>query len=1157
MADGQAVFRAIADFASVIKASKEGSQALDGMSKSAQAIAGASEKAASRSSAAWSTAKGVIKSAVTAVAITTTAVATATAGLAISVFKTGAEYNILQQTSRAALKTILGGAEAANAQMDKLDEFARTSPFSKAVFIDAQQQLLSFGFAAEDVIPTLDAIQQAMSRAGKGNVEIAETASILAKIQSTGKMGAEDLNMLGERGVNAAKLIGDGFGKTEAEIRDAMSKGTLDGRKALQVLVEQMGTQYAGATALVKEQWVGAADAVKASWRNLGSILAAPFIDPNGGGLAVVWANKVADVLRSLSTKAKPAVDVLMGRLKPALDAVSKGLDAAKRGVDNLDVSRLNHGLDQLSKYAPLIAPVFAALVAFGGPAMLGPLGKFLPAINPVLAAIVGLIAASPELRSMLGSFLQSLAPLAPVAATLGRTLADTLLRSLQILAPALGAVLEAVAPLVVSLGSSFLGAVTSAVGVLIPLSEVVVTLTDAFLGLPMPLQTAIVAFAMFKGLGLLSLFSPLISVVSRLGESFQNAAVGTRIAAVRAGEFKLALSGISGVAGRAGSALLGAFGGPVGLAIAGVTVALGFLVGKHQEASQAAQAHRDYIAALADELGRNKGMIDGNTRAFVANALAQKEVGDSNILAQYAKSGGEVDVLTSAMLGNASAIDEVTAHLNGLHDGRKQLVEGSAWDQMWDKDLKAAQKNAEANGKMKDEILKLIPAYDEARYMRGLNAIATGEDTTALEGNTWAVRDNAAATQAAAGTNLSYKEAELAAAAATDHVTESVRRLGEVRADSNATAEEVRSAERAVEQSLMDQVKAFERVRDSMKKNNASAEEVNAKAIEQRDAFIQSAIGAGMAEDAANALADEYGLVPTDITTDFVANTDEAKASGDQLSAHLTAVGEDLKDWQISADGKSATKTGTTTKAGIDSLTGEIRIFSNPTMADRTADDFRWRTNNSSANVSIGGRTAPAESSLATLVRNIRNTVANMTIGANYATSSGGGGVNRRAADGLFVGEHKSFANGGMTGQRRQAMIAKGGSHITWAESETKGESYIPHAPSKRSRALAILAQTASMFGLPLGGPGLQMANGGVLGGRDAMMAHQSAMRAVNSLPAATANMNQPVAGGNMGTQIGQNIERVEIHNPTPERAGTSMARLARSNSYVGVSPQ
>ena len=75
-------------------------------------------------------------------------------------------------------------------------------------------------------------------------------------------------------------------------------------------------------------------------------------------------------------------------------------------------------------------------------------------------------------------------------------------------------------------------------------------------------------------------------------------------------------------------------------------------------------------------------------------------------------------------------------------------------------------------------------------------------------------------------------------------------------------------------------------------------------------------------------------------------------------------------------------------------------------------------------------------------------------------------------AADGLinYGGSHRFMAAGG-TGRMSQqpAQIASGGRWITWAEDETQGESFIPHAPSKRKRSTQILAETASIFGLGL----------------------------------------------------------------------------------------
>lgn len=74
-------------------------------------------------------------------------------------------------------------------------------------------------------------------------------------------------------------------------------------------------------------------------------------------------------------------------------------------------------------------------------------------------------------------------------------------------------------------------------------------------------------------------------------------------------------------------------------------------------------------------------------------------------------------------------------------------------------------------------------------------------------------------------------------------------------------------------------------------------------------------------------------------------------------------------------------------------------------------------------------------------------------------------------AADGLInVGGRRYMADGGTSRMSQQpAQIAPGGRWITWAEDETQGESFIPHAPSKRKRSTQILAETAHIFGLGL----------------------------------------------------------------------------------------
>lgn len=234
-----------------------------------------------------------------------------TAGTALSVFggaivgvgvaaaKTGGEYNTLQQTTRAALKTLMGGAREANAQMDKLDKFAKTSPFAKQVFIEAQQQLIGFGVEAKKVIPTLSAIQDTVAAAGKGSEAISSITDVLARLQSQGRLSGDALERLGYYGVDAAKIIGEQMGMSAAEIKDMASKpGGIPVEKIWDPLVNGLTEKFGGAAANVKETMSGAADRVKSAWRDMSAVIVEPFVSQSGGGMAVDWLNSIANKMR-------------------------------------------------------------------------------------------------------------------------------------------------------------------------------------------------------------------------------------------------------------------------------------------------------------------------------------------------------------------------------------------------------------------------------------------------------------------------------------------------------------------------------------------------------------------------------------------------------------------------------------------------------------------------------------------------------------------------------------------------------------------------------------------------------------------------------------------------------------------------------------------
>ncbi|MDO5534112.1 MAG: tape measure protein [Propionibacteriaceae bacterium] len=313
---------------------------------------------------AWSTTGGAL-----------TAYGAAVTGLGVVVAKTGIEYNTLRQRSVAALTTLTGSAQAANAQMDKLDDFASNSPFSRSVFIEAQQQLIGFGMEAERVVPTLDAIQNAVAATGGSNQDIAELVRIIAQVGAAGKITATDLMQFGQRGVDAATLIGSQMGMTGAQIREEITKGTLGADEAVAALVAGMDQRFGGAAANVKGTMLGALDRVKAAFRDISASAMSLFVDPTGGGLAVDGLNKLADVLRRFEDLPPGIRNTALG-----LGALS-GVAALGAGSFLMLAPRLVDTWDALSKMGSLgsgaqnaIRNVGSAAKAAAGPLMVGSL---------------------------------------------------------------------------------------------------------------------------------------------------------------------------------------------------------------------------------------------------------------------------------------------------------------------------------------------------------------------------------------------------------------------------------------------------------------------------------------------------------------------------------------------------------------------------------------------------------------------------------------------------------------------------------------------------------------------------------------------------------------------------------------------------------------
>lgn len=390
------------------------------------------------------------------------------AAIAVGALSAGLAYNSLEQRARAALETVLGSTEAANAQMDKLVEFGSTSPFPRQVWIEAQQTLLGFGMEAERVIPTLSAIQDGVVAVGGGTQEIQGIVEVLARVQSTGNVTADTLRQLGVRGVDAATLIGDSMGRTAQQVRDDISSGAIDAETFLVSLTDSMQARFEGAADGLRETWDGAADRVGGALRRIGSDMAAAFITPTGGGALVDWANAVADALGSFEIAAQDLWATLGERGQPAFDAITIGLQGMANAIADVDLVAF---LDHINSGIPVLGGLAAAAAAAGSASVLSAIGmtSLATAISPLTAGLAALTLLSPELRGLFATLLESLLPLAVA-------LADTAALVAGPVAAAIGGIAEFITPVIETIGM----------------------LVQAFLALPDPVNSAVLAIGGF-----------------------------------------------------------------------------------------------------------------------------------------------------------------------------------------------------------------------------------------------------------------------------------------------------------------------------------------------------------------------------------------------------------------------------------------------------------------------------------------------------------------------------------------------------------------------------------------------------------------------------------------------------------------------------------
>lgn len=174
------------------------------------------------------------------------------------------DYSSKLETTRIAFIQMLGSEQAAEQHLRELQAFALKTPFQFADLIDASQRMQALGFNAQQVIPILTDVGNAVAAAGGGAERLDRVTLALSQMQSKGKVATQEMNQLAESGIPAWKVLEQQFGKSRAELVKMVEQGQISSQVFLEAfqkfsqqnfggLMEQQSKTFQGALSNIKD----------------------------------------------------------------------------------------------------------------------------------------------------------------------------------------------------------------------------------------------------------------------------------------------------------------------------------------------------------------------------------------------------------------------------------------------------------------------------------------------------------------------------------------------------------------------------------------------------------------------------------------------------------------------------------------------------------------------------------------------------------------------------------------------------------------------------------------------------------------------------------------------------------------------------------------
>ena len=224
----------------------------------------------------------------------------------------GIEYNALRETSKATWTTLLGDQDAAIEQLERIEEFAADTPFSKMGVDTMAKHLHNAGFEGQAVFDKLTEIGNMGSAFGVQEESLIEMVRQFSQVQQAGTAYTEDLNILEERSIPILKALAEQTGLTVGEVKKMASEGKISADMYNQALESIAGTTD-GAMTLQSQTFSGMMSTLQDNLSTLSGLLTEKVF----GALEqlVEWLNPGIEAFNSIYKETGSFKEALEGAL--------------------------------------------------------------------------------------------------------------------------------------------------------------------------------------------------------------------------------------------------------------------------------------------------------------------------------------------------------------------------------------------------------------------------------------------------------------------------------------------------------------------------------------------------------------------------------------------------------------------------------------------------------------------------------------------------------------------------------------------------------------------------------------------------------------------------------------------------------------------------